>query len=716
MSRARREARHSGRGLRRRMAQRRGSLLREGARFADGRGHSLELGIGTFVADEGGYTSVATACALLVSLALTCSLVSVAWVQNRSADVQVAADAGALAGANVVASYSTLATSLDACVLTLGLAGLVTLAGGLVTSAVPGLSVAGAETVKAGVNILDARTKFATSAAKGLRAVEKTLPLAIAVRSFSVVEANDGEKINYTGCAVPFPQESESDFSALEIDVSSDEIEGVASKLQEASDKAKEAQDKADAAKLRGWLADCGGEPMNMRERADTVASLPAALNPNYASVKEWTFGAALVRARNYYPHRAKTEAPEATGIDYLTDSACRKAFYEYATKKVKAAHYTELADGRVDIDLPDLPRNTEQMKATTLYASAVWPCTQENGGRVLHSVANCPGAKGAASGRASLKQLDDGVVKRCAVCNMGAVDMGSVAAASTSIDNGFEHYWREVVEASREYQAAADELADAQAEMKGLAEEGSDAFEKAMDALAVPRPKLCPPGAWGCVAVVVRGESALPSQLTNAFTGEGSLPAGAAVSAAVLAPDSNADGNDVLTRMFEAISEGLGAGEGEAGVLGKVGELWGGLLRGYGSAADGISSAAESALDAVGGGGPVASWLKKRLGQIIKAAGFEPADLRLRKPVLTNTQNVLDQGGYGHVATVRELIGKLPTSGDPALLARALGQEISNELGDGGKFTVAEITIPGTSITVPLTLDLGALLGASGS
>ncbi len=676
-------------------------------------GRVIDLGIGTFVDEEGGYTSIAVACALLVSLALTCSLVSVAWVQNRSADVQSTADACALAAENVVGSYATVATTLDACVLTLGLAGLVTLAAGLVTSAVPGLSAAGAKTVSCGMNIMQARTRFATSSAKGLQAIEKTLPLAIATRSFAVAEANDSDRLNYTGCAIPFPQQSQSDFSSLESDVSVDEVAEKAGELQEASDKAKEAQEAADAARREGWLADCGGDPLSMRERASTVASLSAALNPNYASPKTWTFGAALMRARNYYPRRIAIEAPEGSGIDALTDSACRLAFYEYAAAKVRGGHYAELADGRVSVELPELPANAEQMRQTTLYTDARWPCTAEEGGRVLHSTLSCPGAKGASSGTASLAQLEAGAVGRCAVCRMDASDMGSVAAASTSIDNGFEHYWRRVVAASRSYQQATDELASANQELEGLANEGADAFEEALEALSVPRPKLCPPGAWGCVSVVVRGSSSTPEELSRAFAGQVVLPAGAAVSAAVLAPDSSAEGNDVLTRFFEAIGQDVG--DGDAGVIGKVGELWSGLLQGYGASVDGLGSAADVALAAVGGGGPVASWLKDKLCGLIKAAGLEPADLRLRKPVLTNTQNVLEKAGYGHVSSAREFIGKLPSSGDAATLARALGQQISNELGDS-TFTVAELPIPGTDVTIPLTLDVGSLLGVGAS
>ena len=106
--------------------------MRTGCRCGDRRRTLPSGGLDVFIGEDGGYTSVAVALALLVSLSLTCSLVSVAWLQNRSADVQAVADSTALAGTNVVASYSTVATVLDSCVLTLGLAGMVTLGAGLV--------------------------------------------------------------------------------------------------------------------------------------------------------------------------------------------------------------------------------------------------------------------------------------------------------------------------------------------------------------------------------------------------------------------------------------------------------------------------------------------------------------------------------------------------------------------------------------------------------
>ena len=686
--------------------------MQTGCPCGDRRRSQSPLGLDAFIGEDGGYTSVAVALALLVSLSLTCSLVSVAWLQNRSADVQAVADSTALAGANVVASYATVATVLDSCVLTLGLAGMVTLGAGLVVSAIPGMAAVGASTVEAAGRVLDARGGFARSAAKGLKALEATLPLAIACRSAAVAQANEEGQAEYTGVAIPFPTESQSDFSGLDAEVDASEAASKASELQEASERAREASERADEAKRAAWQADCVARPRCLRERADVLAGLAVSQNPSYA-LEGWTFGAALVRARAYYAARLAAEAPASSSPDELTNSAARRAFYEYALGQVRHGRYEELEDGRVSLELPALPANTDQMRQTTLYSDAHWPCTSEQAGPTLHSDTGCPGATGAAAGAASLSQLDAGGVRRCDVCCMDSGAMGSVAAASTSIDNGFEHYWKIIVDESEKYEAAREELAEAQERMGELADEGASAFDRAMQALAVPRPKLCPPGAWGCVAVVTRGSEAVPSQITSAFLEDSTVPAGAAVSAATLAPDGNTEGNDVLVRSFEALSDELL--DGDAGVLGSVGSLWSRLLEGYGAAMGNLDDAAGRILDGIDGvfGTTVGSWLRDKIKQSIRDAGLEPADLRLRKPALTNSQNVLDKAGYDHVATARELVGKLPDSTDPETLARALGQEVVNELGDG-EVTIAEIPIPGTELTVPLTIDVGQLLGAA--
>ena len=127
------------------------------------------LGVSAFIDDEGGYTSVAVAFALLVSFSLVFAAASAEWVMARSSEVQQVADAAAMAGENSVAGFSTVAQVIDACVLSMGLAGIVTYGAGLVISCVPGAGAAGDAIVKAGSDVLDSRRSFSRSAAAGLQ-------------------------------------------------------------------------------------------------------------------------------------------------------------------------------------------------------------------------------------------------------------------------------------------------------------------------------------------------------------------------------------------------------------------------------------------------------------------------------------------------------------------------------------------------------------------
>lgn len=455
-------------------------------------------------------------------------------------------------------------------------------------------------------------------------------------------------------------------------------------------------------------MADCGSSPYCLRERAAHLAGLADAQNPDYASPEEWTFGAPLLRARRYYAARLGAAALEGRNPEELTDAACRRAFYSFALDEVRRGEYAELDDGMVVADLPALPCNAEQTRAGRLYTDALWPVSREEGGRVLHSWGGCPGALGGVEGAASLHDLEQGAVSRCEVCRMDVSQMGKVAAASTSIENGFEHHWRLVVEAAGDYVAARADLAEAERSVRELADGGAQTFAEAVRQLSVRRPSLCPPGAWGCVAVVARGESAVtPSELTSAFVSSGRIPAGAAVSAAALAPDGATADNNVLSSFFDGLADSGSLVVGVAdGVLG----LWGRLLVGYGSLATSVSSTVGDFLGNLDGvfGGTVGSWLANRLDETISLLGIQPADMRLRKPVTVNSQDVLDKGGLEGTGTVRTLVEALPESGSVMDYARTLGIWAADEYGP--TVTVANLEIPGTDISIPLTVDVSRL------
>ena len=90
----------------------------------------VRFGVGMFV-EDGAYTTLASAVAVLVALTLTFSSVTAVWTASRSQDIQVVADSASMAGSNVVASYHTAATVVDACILSLGLTGFAMAGAGL---------------------------------------------------------------------------------------------------------------------------------------------------------------------------------------------------------------------------------------------------------------------------------------------------------------------------------------------------------------------------------------------------------------------------------------------------------------------------------------------------------------------------------------------------------------------------------------------------------
>ena len=679
-----------------------------GNRCGDRRVRDFGPTVGIFLDGEGGYTTIAVALALLVSLTLVFSVASAEWVLSRSAEVQEVADATAMAGSNCVAAFSTVVQVIDACVLSLGLAGVLVFAAGMVVAAVPFLQAKSPAILHAGRQLLDARRTFATSASEGLERFELVLPALIMANSASCVSANCRGGLTYVGCAVPFPQTSETDYSFLDEGPDPAEMEESAEQLREATEEKERALQRAQAAKERAWRADCVNAPMCMRSRAATLAGMTSRANPSYASAEAWQFEYARLRAKNYYLLRERQEAPLNSSPEELSRSAARKRFYAYAYEEVSKGTCSETDP--VVMDLPELPHTRATVRASRLYTDVCWPCTSEDGGRVIHSTLECPGATGASDGAASLEQLEQGLVGRCDVCGMDVAVMGSTAHASTNINNGFEHYWRIVVQASRDYQAAREEAAQADARMKELAEKNSNLFQQAIDALSVDRPRIRPAGYQGCVSLVLRkGGVAVPSELTGSFISGTSLPPGVAMSAATLAPDSATDGNDILSRAFDGLRERWGA---PVDLVGHMAELWGRLLVGYGSTYESVSGVAESLLDDLGSlfGERVASWLRGKLTAIVDACGFQPADMRLRKPVLVRSQRVLDQAGLTNVGEARALIEALPASAEE--IRTTNWGKVLEALGGSG-VEIATLPIPGRDgESLPLSLDLASMVG----
>ena len=679
-------------------------------------------GIDLFI-EDGAYTTLSSAVVILVVLTLLFSSTAAIWSMSRAGDTQVAADSGALAGANVVASYHTAATVVDASILSLGLAGFATIGTGLVAILIPGAELAAGDMVDTGIEIIKTRNKFAKSASKGLQKIETALPYLVAARATQAVSAQDTEGATYTGTALAVPRTSESDFVALEgSEISTDVIKDTSKDLERAADELQKASEETAKAKERAWLADCGGsDPASvgscscMWERARSLAKLSDIENPHYASSVTWEPQVALDRAKAYYRLRLANEAPQGSSVETKAESAARKAFYTYASAEVNRAYITEDGD-RATSYIPLLPRNTDEVRATELYTDAAWPTSTNDGKTYLHYGTSCPNyKKGAPCGLASVADYDG--QDKCNRCHFGVSSLGAVAAPSTSIENGFEYHFDRFKDALEDYVECRNKELELMRQTEDEADRAGNAFDEAIKALSGERPRIAPPGRNGVVALAVSGAISSPDELNSSFNTTVRLGDRGAISAAVLAPDDATAQNNVLSRFFSTLEERSG---GVAGVLDGVMDVWGRLLVGYGDIQGSADELMDEMIDGLGGSsgalGSIASWLGDTVSASVAALGLEPCDLRLRKPVLTDTANVIKSPGSDitGLSNAQDKLRSIPLGvTDPKALCEALEYQVERTI-SGTVFTLAEIPLPGGS-SIPLTVDVATLAGALG-
>lgn len=679
-------------------------------------------GIDLFI-EDGAYTTLSSAVVILVVLTLLFSSTAAIWSMSRAGDTQAAADSGALAGANVVSSYHTAATVVDASILSLGLAGFATIGTGLVAILIPGAELAAGDMVDTGIEIIKTRNKFAKSASKGLQKIETALPYLVAARATQAVSAQDTEGATYTGTALAVPKTSESDFVALEgSEISTDVIKDTSKDLERAADELQKASEETAKAKERAWLADCGGsDPASvgscscMWERARSLAKLSDIENPHYASSVTWEPQVALDRAKAYYRLRLANEAPQGSSVETKAESAARKAFYTYASAEVNRAYITEDGD-RTTSYIPLLPRNTDEVRATELYTDAAWPTSTNDGKTYLHYGTSCPNyKKGTPGGLASVAAYDG--QDKCNRCHFGVSSLGAVAAPSTSIENGFEYHFDRFKDALKKYVECRNKELELMRQTEDEADRAGNAFDEAIKALSGERPRIAPPGRNGVVALAVSGAISSPDELNSSFNTTVRLGDRGAISAAVLAPDDATAQNNVLSRFFSTLEERSG---GVVGVLDGVMDVWGRLLVGYGDIQGSADELMDEMIDDLGGGsgalGSIASWLGDTVSASVAALGLEPCDLRLRKPVLTDTANVIKSPGSDitGLSNAQDKLRSIPLGvTDPKALCEALEYQVERTI-SGTVFTLAEIPLPGGG-SIPLTVDVATLAGALG-
>ncbi|MDR1358655.1 MAG: hypothetical protein LBJ48_04810 [Coriobacteriales bacterium] len=605
-----------------------------------------------FLARDGGFTTVGVAVALLLVMALLFSAAQVRWVQSHSADIQYVADAGALAGGNVVGEYMVVARVADAVVLSLSLLGMVVYGVAIVVSCIPYMQSVGAELMQFGSKVFQARDKCAKSAATALNNLQAALPFLIAVNAAATIEANSGisaSAASYHGLAIPLPLQGE-DLSFPDDDAaeqSADAIEGNNEITAELANAAEEARKAMESSKGKAYVADCVNSPRCMYERAGALAGMSGSSNPYFSSVDTWRFDDAFARAKAYYARRLAIEKPKSQALEQQIQSFCRERLYRFAVDELNRGWCTTSPDGVLDAYFPLLPRNTAEMRQTSLYTERVYPVSADG---VMHGSTACPAYQSAgAAGTGSVAELESGSYRSCETCGFAASTIGKVASATTNTDTGFEFYYRIVAEAARQYQDASEDYRSATHEAKTWTNYSLSEFEQALNALKTPRLNPRPPGHNGVIALVIDGEShAIPAGLTNsAVDSSAQLQPRMALSAVALAEEKAGHGANILASFLDRVKAEQGQSSQAVGGLGAfdgILEVWGSALLVYSQGGDAISDGLVAFLDAIPlvKSTPLSRWARTALAETVEAVGLQGADLDTPKPLVVNSVHVL--------------------------------------------------------------------------
>lgn len=675
--------------------------------------------------DEQGFTTLGVVLALLIALSLVFSTAQVQRINSVAAEVQDVADVAALAAQNEVAEFMVVVRVCDAVVLSMTLTGLIVTGVGVVALCVPPAASVGTTLVRAGKQILAARDRFSDAASEGLNRLQSALPFLSAVNAAAVAQANNGSDpgSSYLALALPCPTQAR-DVEKRSFDEGqslSDSAQGQADEIAEAGKRAEELSQKASDIKRRAFLHDCGNAPgYCMYERADTLAGLGSLHNPLYRSVDTWSFSVALLRARSYYAQRLAVEQPEGSSIEERARSALREDFYRYAYRELERGYVYESGD-QFDAFFPRLPRNTDDMRQTTLYTDRVYPVSvdDEGMGPMMHAWSGCPEAADTLSW-GSIAQMEREGYATCPSCRFTAASLGRVSAASSSIDNGFEYHYAVVADAADEYERARRDLAPEMQEVKNKAGRLMEWCADLVGKVGDYRIDAEPPGGLGTIVLVVNlAEVPSSAGFASAFVDDsGVLGARAALSAATLVEDAADDQGDVISSLVD----GLG-GNAAVGFAGIALDVWSGLLSAYSAGQAAIDDTVTGVLDSL----PLASasglgtWASGFLTEAVSAAGLQPVELGALKPMLVNSSHVAQRDSSRFSARLislkRRAIAYPFTSSDVfasmAGSVKAVMTDRISSLSQGIEIADIELLDGGPSIPLRIALPPAVVEGA---
>lgn len=680
-------------------------------------------GIRSRIADDRGITTVSMAICIFLSVALIFSGAQLYRVSSASAEIQEVADACALAAENEVAEFVCAVNVCDALILSFTLFSGTLYGIGIVTACIPPLFGISEKIIEIANRSIDIRDRFYQVSVKSLNTLMKLLPFLSAANAYEIAKANQNGALRADHYAVSaLVPETGVEFKEIEQDALKSIGSSINGNIEEIRDYSQKAEDKAKEAleaKERAFEYDCGNAPSNcMYERASSLSSISVSDNPLYTNVDLWSIEVALNRAKAYYVARASNVESVSGSVESQADAVLRQRFYDYAVEEFSSAYVID-TDDHFEMDLPHLFRNTSEMRETELYTETIYPITSSEGSRTMHAWSGCPRAN-SIEGYGSISNLDEGDYVTCPSCRFTVSSLGKVAAASTSIGNGFEYHYEHMREAAQDYEKARSELDPLKRSVKNTVSPLLDAIGNLFEDAATKRLKADPPGKFGAIAMVVNTAKApADTGFANTFVKSGTtLGTCAAVSGAALLEDQTSEGSSVITRIISGLKIDGALGD----ALGIAASCWSGMLKTYEDGQNALFSTISSCLDSFSTTtlSGLGDWVSDSMKDVVNAVGLQPADLRSKLPVLLNTSYVAqkDSGSFAvNFLNVKNKALSLsaPTSTLMSTLANKAAGEIRERI-DKERFTIVEITLPfaSESFTIDWILPESVSNGAS--
>ena len=670
--------------------------------------------------DERGSTSLAVVLAIMLSLVLVAGSLQWYWTNSSSEDIQMLADSGALAAADMQSKIMQVVQLLDALLLTANLFGLllhcVVVVAGVVTVVTDG---AGSEffskALELDKNYCTKRKQFARDVYKLAQGINDAAPYLVMARSAAAVQESATSVTSfsggsYAGFAVPFPFEGQIELTGFPVDEDQmlDKVGQAHDANEQAATEARAAQKDADDARAECFRLDVYKAP----------GTSELSWDPAYA-YEDFKRGAREMIS-------ADVPAPPALAPidDNSNTRAALQSNYEESYRAVQQRLQTSVPAtiGTAHPDSDEYPAtdlSLETLLKPWLDEPVYVLATPAGQRRAYHRQTDCFGLAGT-EGTPQQVRLETliGASEHppCTIC--APTDQRALQLWERSLQP-FTEQWNAEAAALRRYQKAREQLSEKETTIKKTsASVLGEVTSEARSYLLGGRLRYHASGARGFICVVVcPRERRLPAftmaPLTNA-QGSRLAPQIALAGAKLIPSESRKTLPSLLGRSSEA-STGLGGSTrallgtddpgGGGSVITFMLSLWGSCLDVYARGADSLGdqlSGLPFGLDQVMG---------PAFDKLLSAAQASPPDLRYPQPVQVDTGAVGSPDAVGFEGTfIRALraakngyatlgssellgliedlaggVGTLPDAGDLAatLGSRVLGADLGLPFAD---------------------------------